>query len=419
MERRRETIAPAGYRRPPFAYSPAVRFGPWVFASGHMATDYQNGLAPEARLPYRGSGLGPQTFYIYRHLDRLMAEAGSSLLHLVKADHYFVTRRLSLYREPRRFLIPHDAPVGIALEVSRLLVPEVLYSVEPMAVVAGGPPKETLKTDAVPLPVGTYSQAVRWGDWVFLAGDMATDFVQPLAPEADVDTRTWFREPIEVQTRYTIEKLRKILEHCGSSLADVVYTRVALADPEDIPGMERIWKETWPEHPPARSITFCNGLASKNALIEIYPIALVRASKLPREEIRTSNAPRPLFHEPQALRVGDLLFLSTQLAVNEQGLDPSVPLNPRFPFFGNTAKRQVEVMLRNIKAICEAGGASLDTVLRTQLQFTDLTEFDAVREVWEAYFGPEPPAISAAEVKGLFPVPGCSVLMAVVAGVAD
>ena len=105
--------------------------------------------------------------------------------------------------------------------------------------------------------------------------------------------------------------------------------------------------------------------------------------------------------------------------MNEYGLDPSVSLSPGFPFFGNPAKRQMEVILRNIKAICEAGGASQATVLRTQMQFTDLAEFDAVREVWENYFGPEPPAMSAAEMRGPFPVPGCSVLLDVVAGVTD
>jgi len=148
-------------------------------------------------------------------------------------------------------------------------------------------------------------------------------------------------------------------------------------------------------------------------------IGLVRGSRLPREVIHTPHAPTPLFHEPQALRVGDLLFLSTQLAVNEQGLDPSVPIDPRFPFFGNAAKRQMHVMLQHVQAICEAGGASLDTVLRTQLQFTDLGEFDAVSEVWAERFGPEPPALSAAEVRGPFPVPGATVLMDVVAGVVD
>ena len=419
MAQRRQRIAPESHPQPPFAYSPAVRFGSWVFASMQIATDYKNGIVPEARLPYRGTDTPPHYRAILHRLSQLLETAGSSLQHQVKVDTYFASRRHFGTREVARQLIPVGPPASMALHASRLLVPGALMTLDSVAVVRGGPPKEPLQTDAVPLPVAAYSQAIRWGDWVFLAGDLATDFKHALAPEAEVDTRTWFREPIEVQTRYTLKKIGAILEHAGSSLQDVVYARVAMVDPEDIPGMERVWRETWPDHPPARNIVFSNSLASEACLIEIFAIGLVRGSKLPREEIRTGNAPRPLFHEPQALRVGDLLFLSTQLAANEHGVDSSVPLNPHFPFFGNSSKSQMEVMLRNVKAICEAGGASLDTVLRTQLQFTDLTEFDAVREVWEAYFGPEPPAISAAEVKGPFPMPGCSVLMDVVAGVVD
>ena len=52
MERCRETIRSKGYPRPPFAYSPAVKFGSWVFASMQMATDYENGIVQEARIPY-------------------------------------------------------------------------------------------------------------------------------------------------------------------------------------------------------------------------------------------------------------------------------------------------------------------------------------------------------------------------------
>jgi enamine deaminase RidA (YjgF/YER057c/UK114 family) len=307
----------------------------------------------------------------------------------------------------------------MALHANRLLVPGALMAVTPLAVLSNGPAKEALETDTVPLPVAGYSQAIRWGDWVFLAGELATDFKHALAPEVETDTRTWFHEPIELQTRYILKKLEAILENAGSSLKDVVYARLAMVDPKDISGMERVWREIWPEHPPARNIIFANSLASEECLIEVFATALVRGSKLPREEIRTANAPAPLFHEPQALRVGNLLFLSTQLPVNERGLDPSIPLDPSFPFFGNSAKRQTELMLHNIKSICEAGGASLETVLSTQIQFTNLTEFDSVREVWGAYFGPQPPAMSAAEVKGPFPVSGCSVLMDVVAGVND
>ena len=419
MRQHRETVKPKDIPYPPFAYSPAVKFGSWIFASMQMATDFQNGVVPEARIPYHSTDTGPQAGAVLRQLSHILEAAGSSLQHQVKADNYYASRRHFGSRKIRHQLMPVGAPPGMALHANRLLVPGALLTIEPVAVLKDGPAKQALQTDAVPLPVAHYSQAVRWGDWIYLAGDMATDFKHALALEVDIDTRAWFHEPIELQTRYTLKKLKAVLEFAGSSLQDVVHARVAMVDPENISGMERVWQETWPENPPARNIVFANSLASEACLIEIFITALAKGSKLPREVVRTANAPKPLFHEPQALRVGDLLFLSTQLAVDENGLDASVSLNSHLPFHGNATKRQMAVMLRNIKAICEAGGASLETVLRTQMQFTDLTEFDPAREVWEDKFGPQPPAFSAAELRGPFPVEGCSVLMDVVAGVAE
>lgn len=418
MATRRESIAPDWYTKPPFAYSPAVRFGSWIYPSQLFAADYGSGLDADARLPYQSSDTAPQYRAVLRRLARLVEPLGASINHQVKVDNYFSSRRHHGSREVRREVGLLGA-ASMALHARRLLVPGAVVSLDPVLVAGDSPPVERLQTDAVPLPVAGYAQAVRYGDWVFLAGDLATDFQHALAPEAEVDTRAWFQDPIEVQTRYTLQKLDVIFRHAGSSLQDMVYARVALVDPDDVAGLDRVWREIWPENPPARNVVFTCGLASEEARIEILPIGLVSGSKLPREEIRTSNAPRPLFHEPQALRVGDLLFLSTQMAVDEQGLDPRVPADPSFPFFGSTTKRQMDVILRNVKALCEAGGASLDTVLRTQLQFTDLAEFDAAREAWEGCFGPQPPALSAAEVPGPLPVPGCSVLMDVVAGVVE
>ena len=60
MEQRRKTITSKDYPRPPFAFSPAVKFGSWVFASMQMATDYKNGIVGEARIPYRSTDTGPQ-----------------------------------------------------------------------------------------------------------------------------------------------------------------------------------------------------------------------------------------------------------------------------------------------------------------------------------------------------------------------
>ena len=66
MERRREIVTSKGYPRPRFAFSPAVKFGSWVFGSMQMATDYQYGIVPEAHVPYQSTDTSLQSRAILR-----------------------------------------------------------------------------------------------------------------------------------------------------------------------------------------------------------------------------------------------------------------------------------------------------------------------------------------------------------------
>src|SRR5258708_6372066 len=122
MPRRRERIAPAAHPQPPFAYSPAVRFGPWVFGSMQMATDYAQGILPECRLPYRSSDTAPQGRAIMRRLSELLDAAGSSLQLQVRQDTYFARRRHFGTRDLRREFDLNGAPTSMALHANRMLV---------------------------------------------------------------------------------------------------------------------------------------------------------------------------------------------------------------------------------------------------------------------------------------------------------
>ena len=227
-------------------------------------------------------------------------------------------------------------------------------------------------------------------------------------------------EPIELQTRYTLKKLKTVLEFAGSSLQDVVHARVAMVDPENISGMERVWqKKLLAGKSPGAQHCFRKRLGIGSLLDRnFYHRARKGIQITSAKSCAPSNAPKPLFHEPQALRVGDLLFLSTQLAVDENGLDASVGLNCHLPFHGNATKRQMAVMLRNIKAICEAGGASLETVLRPKCRLPI-----SPSSMEQEKFGKISLARAAGVFRGglrrQFPVEGCSVLMDVVAGVIE
>ena len=117
-----------------------------------------------------------------------------------------------------------------------------------------------------------FSPAMEAGDWVFLAGQVASDFkepvygVSPAMPHYGID--------ISIQTEYTLKSLEELLAHCGSSLEDVVQAHIYLLDPRrDYRGFERVWRKFIPEDPPAMTVIPSTGTMFHGPLIEIDFIA--------------------------------------------------------------------------------------------------------------------------------------------------
>lgn len=124
--------------------------------------------------------------------------------------------------------------------------------------------KEVVLTERAPKPQGPYSQAVKAGGFVFVAGQI------PLTPEGEFVTGD-----IRAQTRRVLENIKAILESAGSSLKQVVKVTVYLADMGDFPAMNEVYAEYFPTEPPARA-TVQSDLRFRGEVlpIEIEAIAL-------------------------------------------------------------------------------------------------------------------------------------------------
>jgi len=106
-----------------------------------------------------------------------------------------------------------------------------------------------------------------------------------------------------------------------------------------------------------------------------------------REVIATQKAPAAVGPYSQAIRVGDLVFTAGQL-----GFDPAT---------GKLAEGGIEEQtrqaLRNIAAVLEAAGSSLDKVAKTTVFIENMGDFRAMNEVYSEFFPNEPPARSTVE----------------------
>jgi len=99
-----------------------------------------------------------------------------------------------------------------------------------------------------------------------------------------------------------------------------------------------------------------------------------------REIIETEGAPRLPLPFSQAVKLGNLVFVSGQ-----------GPIDPETPEVRGDIKAQTERMLLNIKAILEAAGTSFKNVVSTTVYLTDLKDFEAMNEVYSRFFPKDPP----------------------------
>ena len=109
--------------------------------------------------------------------------------------------------------------------------------------------------------------------------------------------------------------------------------------------------------------------------------------------VRTDAAPAPFQGAPysQAIRVGDLVFVSGQLALGPGDKEIQA----------GTIQEQTEQVLTNLGAILEAAGSSLERLVRTTVFLASLADFQGMNEVYARRVGDRPPARSTVEVAAL------------------
>jgi reactive intermediate/imine deaminase len=307
------------------------------------------------------------------------------------------------------------------VEVSRagLLVPGTLVEIDVIAVPADGVTQpEVIRSARLPEPLANYSPAVRHGDWIFLAGQLPTDFgPDELPAEFRVDPAfPFYGSAIEKQTDYTLRNLQMLLEDAGSDLDHVVKAQVFLKDLRDFHGFDEVWKSYFPTLAPPRTTVQVNELLIGHSLVEIDLIAVTRDGAITPRRISTDSAPRRDDGHVQATEAGGLVFLAGQLATDfTAGIAPAATVDPAFPYFGSAIEKQTEYLLANCGAVLAAADSAIDRVVKTQVFLTDLRDFAGMDKIWRRTF-PVAPARTTVELPSpALLVPGALVEVDIIA----
>jgi 2-iminobutanoate/2-iminopropanoate deaminase len=124
--------------------------------------------------------------------------------------------------------------------------------------------KQVISTPNAPEAIGPYSQAIKAGNIVFLAGQIPID---PKTKQLMKDAS------IEDQTKLVLENLKAVLEADGMTMDNIVSTQVFMINLDDFPKMNDIYATFFKSAPPARATVQVSRLP-RDVKVEIAAIAV-------------------------------------------------------------------------------------------------------------------------------------------------
>ncbi len=110
-----------------------------------------------------------------------------------------------------------------------------------------------------------------------------------------------------------------------------------------------------------------------------------------KQVVNTDQAPAAIGPYSQALKVGEMVFVSGQIPI-----DPATG-----DIVQGDIKTQTRQVLTNLNAVLAAAGSSLEKTVKTTVYITNMDEFSQVNEVYSEFFKDQPPARACVEVSRL------------------
>jgi len=123
-------------------------------------------------------------------------------------------------------------------------------------------PFKVIVPKGVAPPLAPYSPGTKAGNAVYVSGTLALDKDGKLVGAGDV----------KAQTRFVLESVKAVLEAAGGSLKDVTFNHIFLKDLKDYAAMNEVYREYFPENPPAR-YCICADLVKPEFLVEVASVA--------------------------------------------------------------------------------------------------------------------------------------------------
>ena len=377
----------------PYAY--AVKAGPWLFLTGHEAFDFAAGPAPEVEGPagfpsFGAPRLRREAEYILKRMRKTLAEFGSDFRSSVRVDQYYpVFEAVRAYQLARHGEFGDYIPPSTSVLMERLFKANSHISMSMIAVVPGKDyeigklfPKE------VPVPIGSFFvPAITCSDFVFIAGQMATD-ENALDPSVRLpkEVRNWGGpNAVRRQTEFIIKKrLEPALKAGGSSWQNVMKAQIYVPSAADIPDALDVWQQHVP-HPCALTAVPTKGFGFVDGVVEINLLALRDGARRKKEVLKIDLPAMSTYGA--CVRAGELVFPSGLMPL---GADGHVMGFEAFDGLAHAAQVQALAVLSGADKICRAAGTTPANIVRAQWFMADVKQFPGVELAWMSRQGKQP-----------------------------
>jgi enamine deaminase RidA (YjgF/YER057c/UK114 family) len=401
-------------------YAQGMRAGSWLFFTGHMASDFEHGLAAQvAGKPghpldspprYRREG-----DFIIARLAQLIAAQGGDLRHIVRVDQYYPDAQVvNAYQRARKAVLKDFVPPSTSVLMEELLVEGANMDVSMIAVLPGGGHEpRPAQPEGVPVPQHSgFIASLVCGDYVFVAGQMPNneEMTGIAKPAYRPPNAVWNGTDIRLQSEFLItSRLKPALEAGGSSLRNAIKAQVYLTNINDLPEFLDVWNSHFGAHPCALTVVATKGLALLESILEIN-IFGVRDGGKTKKEMIDHKASQHMRLGPAAVRAGDLLCLSGLYAANADGAIPQARSTTGLKYFGAPTHHEMQAILTAADDIARTAGTSLANLLRVNHFLSDLHIVPCALRGWQEKLAGAPIPFGAVRTPAPMPVPGCNIV---------
>jgi enamine deaminase RidA (YjgF/YER057c/UK114 family) len=215
------------------------------------------------------------------------------------------------------------------------------------------------------------------------------------------------------EANWAIGALDRKLTAGGTTADQVVHCTTFLNDLGDLYELDQVWKQKFPDDPPARTLLPVRGQGSprregalthaEGAVLMEIQIRAIRPGH-GTERVVVSTGTESLGHQAEGVKADGLLWISGILAGDAGGLRS-----------GESTASQVDYIFSRFDEICRAGGTSLSNLLRVRAYVTEPSDGYLVHGALRHAVPSSPPCVTVNEVRGPLYLPGSTVMIDAVA----